>query len=192
MTVNMDDDGVAPAATTPTGLERLLAGGRHIRLVVIGTPPGGLAIPSLAGCERVARVARPEAPVRAPGEIVADPLRLPFIEALFDRAIAATPLPEAAAAAELRELWRILAPAGLALLVIPARRRWQLLADGWPRDTLETVVTDALFEVLDWRIEACPDRHHLVLVGKVDGLRPALVGRVADLAPAAISASPAA
>ena len=42
-----------------------------------------------------------------------------------------------------------------------------------------------MFEVLDWRIETMPNRHHLVLVGKRDGLRPAMVGRVEEsVAPA--------
>jgi hypothetical protein len=39
-----------------------------------------------------------------------------------------------------------------------------------------------MFEVLDWRIEAMPDRHNLILLGKRDGLRPALVGRVEAVA----------
>ena len=161
-------------------LDRFCAGGRHIRLLIAGQPPDGLVLPPLDHFDRVVHLAHPG----HTGPIVADPQRLPFTEALFDRALVTSPLPANAARAELREIWRTLAPAGLALLVIKARRPWQ--ATGWRREDLEPVIEDAMFELLAWEIETLPDRHHLILVGKRDGLRPAMVGRTADsLVPAA-------
>ena len=164
-------------------LARLLAGGRHVRLLIAWQPPVQLVLPAVDHCERVVRLARAGHPV--PGSAAADPLRLPFVEAVFDRMLVTTALPVADARAELRELWRVLAPAGLALLVVQARRRWQFRAAGWHRDGLGPLLDDAMFEVLDWQVESLPERWHLVLVAKRDGLRPALVGRVsAALVPA--------
>ncbi len=157
-------------------LERLFAGGRHIRLLLFGVPPPELAIPPLDHVERVARLVRPG----EYGPVVADPARLPFIEALFDRALVTTTLPSAGIRAELRELWRVTAPAGLLLLVVKARRRWEWQASGWTRDALAPEIEAAMFEVLDWRVETLPDRWHLILVCKRDGLRPALIGRVVE------------
>ncbi len=171
------DPGDEHAADGP--LARLFAGGRHVRLLMLGQPLTALTLPSLAHFERVVGVTRPDEP---PVGVVADPLRLPFYEAVFDRALVSGRLPATQARAELRELWRVLAPAGLALLVVKARRRWQFQADGWPREALAALLADAMFEVLDWQVATLPDRWHLVLVGKVDGLRPALIGRVEALA----------
>jgi hypothetical protein len=109
---------------------------------------------------------------------IADPVRLPFVEALFDRLLVTTTLPAAACRAELRELWRIMSPAALALLVVKARRPWRPAAPGWLEDALRPVIDDAMFEVLAWQVETVPDRHHLVLVGKRDGLRAAPIGAV--------------
>jgi SAM-dependent methyltransferase len=153
-------------------LARFFAGGRHVRLLIAGPPPAGLRIPQLDHFDRVVQL--------GPSHIVTDPTRLPFIEALFDRALVTTPLPAARARAELREIWRTLAPAGLGLLVIKARRPWRIHAPGWLKDDLEPVLEDAMFEVLDWQIETVPDRHHLILVGKRDGMRPVMIGRVAE------------
>lgn len=162
-------------AVSHPGLERLCAGGRHIRLLISGTPPPGLVLPRLADLERVVTLARPG----QAGPIIADPQRLPFVEAVFDRVLATTHLPRPAARGELRELWRVLAPAGLALLVVKARRPWQFQAPGWQREALAPVLEDAMFEVLDWRVATLPDRWHMILMGKRDGLRPAMIGRVA-------------
>ncbi len=153
-------------------LARFFAGGRHVRLLIAGPPPSRLIVPPLAHFDRVVQL--------GPGHVVADPTRLPFIEALFDRALVTTPLPATTARAELREIWRTLAPAGLALFVIKARRPWQIHAPGWLKDALEPVLEDAMFETLDWQIETIPDRHHLILVGKRDGVRPAMIGRVVE------------
>ncbi len=164
-------------------LARLFAGGRHLRLVLAGRTPPGLTIPELRHFERIARLARPGQ--AGSGGVIADPARLPFHEAVFDRALVTTPLPKLGARAELREIWRILAPAGLALLVVRARRPWQLAVPGWTQDGLATALDDAMFEVLASQVRTLPDRHHLVLVGKRDGLKPALVGRVEAAAPVA-------
>ncbi len=160
-------------------LARLFAGGRHVRMLVAGRPPGGLVIPDTSGFERIVWLAWPGQ--SAAGAVVADPARLPFIEAVFDKALVTTVLPATTARAQLRELWRILAPAGIALLVVKARRRWQWQAPGWVQARLEPVLADAMFEVLAWQIETLPDRHHLILVAKRDGLRPAMIGRVDEV-----------
>lgn len=170
--------------TDDSALARLFAGGRHVRMLLAGCTPPGLVIPAVDGFERVAWLSWPGQPM--PGSVVADPDRLPFIEALFDRALMTTQLPATSAKAELRELWRVLSPAALALLVVKARRPWQFAAPGWVRESLEPVLLEAMFDVLDWQVETLPDRYHLVLVGKHDGLRPALIGRVDEVvAPAA-------
>jgi hypothetical protein len=106
--------------------------------------------------------------------VIADPVRLPFLEAMFDRILVTTALPKLSVRAELREIWRIMAPAALALLVVKARRPWQWQAPGWTRDGLEPLLAELMFVVHDWRIETIPDRWHLILVGKADGWRPAM------------------
>jgi SAM-dependent methyltransferase len=161
-------------------LDRLLAGGRHVRLLIHGPLPPDLVMPDPLGCERVARVsARPQ-----PGGVVAHPCRLPFVEALFDRALVMTALPSPRG--ELRELWRVLSPAGLALLLLPVRRGWPWKRHGWTRDLLEPQLEDMMFEMLAWQSEIVP-RTSAALIGKRDGLRPALVG----LAEPATEAAPA-
>ena len=158
-------------------LARLLAGGRHNRLLILGTPPPGLGVGDTSHFDRTARLVGPGPPAVA-GQIVADPAQLPFVAAVFDRLLVTTPLPASAARAQLRELWRIMAPAGLALLVVKARRPWQFAAPGWLADDLKPIIEAAMFEPLSWQTGTIPDRHHLILVAKRDGLRAALVGRV--------------
>lgn len=159
-------------------MARLFTGGDQHRLLIAGRTPPALVIPDTEGFERVAWLAWPGQP--AAGAVVADTLHLPFAEAMFDKALVTSPLPEVEARAQLRELWRVLAPAGMALLVVKARRAWQWAAPGWVREALEPVLDDAMFEVLDWQVETLPDRYHLILVGKRDGLKPALIGRVVE------------
>jgi hypothetical protein len=162
-------------------LARLLAGGRHNRLLILGDPPGGLGIGETRQFERVVRMLRPGQPgltLAGHSLAVGDPAQLPFVEALFDRALVTSPLPSGTARTELRELWRIMSPAALALLVVKARRPWQVTRPGWLTDDLAPVLEAAMFEVLEHSIETVPDRHHLVLVGKRDGLRAAPIGKV--------------
>lgn len=178
MTAIDKNDEVTDSGPLGHPLARLFAGGRHVRLLLLGRSPDAIILPRLDGFDRVAWLVRPGDAV--PGCVIADPLRLPFIEALFDRALVTTLLSEPDAQAELRELWRVLAPAGLAVLAVKARRRWQFQAAGWTREALEPLVSAAMFEVLDWQTESLPDRWHLVLVAKIDGLRPAMIGRVSE------------
>jgi hypothetical protein len=162
-------------------LARLLAGGRHNRLGLLWEPPSGLRIGETAHFERVVRLLRPGQPgIVFAGQAVAiaDPVRLPCVEALFDRLLVTSPLPGSSARAELRELWRVMSPAALALLVIKARRPWQWTAPGWLEDDLRPLLDALLFEVHDWQIETLPDRHHVILVGKRDGLRAVPIGVV--------------
>ncbi len=157
-------------------LARLFAGGRHVRMLLLGAPPEGMRVPPTTGFERVARVDV----VPWQGSVVADPQRLPFNEALFDRALVCRTWEPDAAAAELRELWRVLAPAGIAVVCVAARRGWEVGIEGWRRKHLRAALEDAMFEVLAWDVESLPARHHLALIAKRDGLRPALIGRVEE------------
>jgi SAM-dependent methyltransferase len=161
-----------PPDTDP--LARLFAGGLHARLLVLGRPPGTIELP-VDRFERVACLATTDADIR-PGTVRADPHHLPFHEALFDKALWSCPLVQPRLM--LRELWRVLAPAGLAVLIVRARRPWHGLSHGWLREPLALRLDEAMFEVLDWQVQTLPDRHHVVLVGKRDGLKPMMIGRV--------------
>ncbi len=167
--------------TDASSLARLLAGGRHNRLGLLWEPPPGLRIGETAHFERVIRLLRPgQSGMAFAGHsvAVADPLRLPCVEALFDRLLVTTVLPGSTARAELRELWRVMSPAALALLIVKARRPWQWSAPGWLEDDLRPLLDALLFEVHDWQVETLPNRHHVILVGKRDGLRSAPIGAV--------------
>lgn len=165
----------APHPEAGSPLDRLLAGGAHNRLLVLGDVPAGLKIGDTSHFEHRAYVLRPGQHAQV-GQCIANPEQLPFTEALFDRLLVTTPLPQANARAELRELWRIMSPAALGLLVIKARRPWQFAVPGWLEHDLKPVIEAAMFEPLDWHVDNLPDRHHLILVTKRDGLRPASIG----------------
>lgn len=159
-----------------TPIERLFAGHRPElptgRLLVLGRPPERVAL-NLEGWERVACIAASDAELR-PGTVRADPHHLPFHEALFDKALLSAPLIQPRLM--LRELWRVLSPAGLAVLVVRARRPWHIKDIGWLRDPLQLRLDEANFEVIDWCVETLPERHHVVLVTKRDWQKPVLVG----------------
>lgn len=162
----------------------LEAGGDTARLLIAGRPPAALAEPDEVPFERVVRLAWPG----QVGPVMADAGRLPFVEAMFDRVLLTSQLPRARARSDLRELWRIMAPAALALLVVKARRPWQLLGwqpVGWTQGDLAQALDDAMFVTHDWRVATLPKRWHLVLVGKADGLRPAAVQAAATTVPVA-------
>jgi SAM-dependent methyltransferase len=165
---------VSEAPASP--LDRLFAGGRPEsndgRLLVLGRPPERVLL-QLEGWERVACIASRDEDIR-PGTVRADAHHLPFTEALFDKALLSAPLVQPRLM--LRELWRVLAPAGLAVLVVQARWPWQSNAHGWQRAPLALRLEEAMFEVLDWRVQHLPARHHVVLLEKCDGVRPVLVG----------------
>jgi SAM-dependent methyltransferase len=155
-----------------TPIERLFAGTHHGRLLVLGRPPERVTL-ALDGWERLACVAASDGEIR-PGTVRADPHHLPFHEALFDKALLSAPLIQPRLM--LRELWRVLSPAGLAVLVVRARRPWHVKDIGWLREPLQLRLDEAMFEVLDWRVETLPERHHVVLVAKTDWQKPVLVG----------------
>ncbi|MEY2883667.1 MAG: hypothetical protein RL490_1391 [Pseudomonadota bacterium] len=160
-------------------MARLLGGGRLERLAILWEPPPALPIGDTSHFERVVRLLRPGQQATAfagHAVAVADPQRLPFIEAVFDRLLVTSTLPSATARAELRELWRVMAPAALGLLIIKARRPWQWTTPGWLEDDLRPLLDDLMFEVHDWQVETLPNRHHVILVGKRDGLRAAPIG----------------
>jgi SAM-dependent methyltransferase len=87
------------------------------RLLALGGT-GVLDVAAVAGIAHAALVADAPWPEgTASIAIRADPLRLPFAAGLFDAALAMLPLD----AAGLRELWRVLAPAGILIAVVPRR-----------------------------------------------------------------------
>lgn len=179
--------------------------GRGGRLLAVGqTAPVLTRLHGLRH-ERVAMIV--ETPVRWPvttasRSAVADPERLPFTDALFDDAllIHALELCERPRAV-LRELWRVLSPAGRVVLVVPNRAgvwaRVEALPFGrgrpYGRSALTRLLDDAMFEVESWStaLSAPPVTRlrwlerplarfaphlggvHVVAARKVDGLRPA-------------------
>ena len=112
--------------------------------------------------------------VGLPCAVVADPCRLPFVAALFDTALVggsdAVVLP-----AELREVWRVLAPAGVVVLVVRGLLGGLLdgNTDGFTARRLTRTLADAMFEA----DEVHPVAHHLVVrAHKTDGLAPLTPG----------------
>lgn len=95
-------------------------------------------------------------PAEAPGlAALADDMRLPFMDAVFDRVLLVHALEEASAAhAMLREVWRVMAPEGR--LVVIAANRWSLWAQSgatpfgngrpYSRTQLAALLSDAMFE----------------------------------------------
>jgi len=146
-------------------------------------------------------------PSRGPScAMIADPAHLPFREALFDQAILVHALEFAPDPhALLRELWRILAPAGELLVIAPNRfgRRLDFVdtpfdeGRGWSDAGLRQLLVDAMFEPYANRtaltgasaralapigraaLRLAPGLGvvRLMLARKTDGLRPAMVGR---------------
>lgn len=148
-------------------LARFAAGGSETRALIVGALPSHLTLPALGAYERVVRIA----PGAGAGvQAVAAPARLPFAEALFDRLLLSSPLSDPRA--ELREAWRVLAPAGLLLLVVPARRPWQRRRRGWRQGDLDRALADAMFEPVAHAVVTVPNRHWTVLAAKRDGLSP--------------------
>lgn len=148
---------------------------------------------------------------------VADELQLPFVDALFDQALLIHALEFAEPPRKLlRELWRVLAPAGELILVVPNRAGlWTHFeatpfGNGQPfgRGQLRSLLRDSLFEPLHWRtaLAAPPVRGlrsldrammrlaprlggiHFVHARKTDGLSPIPVGKVTATATATVGA----
>ena len=179
------------------------------RLLALGQTASVLTRIHGAGGERTAMVVEQPRrwPLTAPNRaVVADPERLPFDDALFDDAllIHALELVERPRIV-LRELWRVLGPAGRIVLVVPNRAgvwaRVEALPFGrgqpYGRGGLTRLLEGAMFEVVSWStaLAAPPVRRlrwlerplarvlpqmggvHVVAARKIDGLRP--VGMVA-------------
>lgn len=130
---------------------------------------------------------------------------LPFVEALFDQALLVHALEFADPPKLLRELWRVLAPAGELILIVPNRAGvWTHFestpfGQGQPygRNGLGTLLREAMFEPIAWKtaLVAPPVRGlkwldrpltrllpalggiHFVLARKTDGLAISPVGR---------------
>lgn len=182
----------------------------------------GYCAPLLAGLdptsfERLA-MAMPEAqgahrwPPRRPNCAVrADEFSLPFTEAMFDQALLAHALEFAEPPRKLlRELWRVLGPAGELVLIVPNRlgvwTHFEATPFGqgrpWGRGELGRLLKDAMFEPVSCRtaLVAPPVRGlrwldrpltrvarrfggiHFVLARKVDGMASAAIGRAATAA----------
>ncbi len=187
----------------------LLGRGPSTRLLALGQTAPVLTRLHALRHERVAMIV--ERPTRWPLTManraaVADPERLPFEDALFDDAllIHALELVERPRIV-LRELWRVLAPAGRLVLVVPNRSgvwaRVEALPFGrghpYGRGELARLLENAMFGVEHWStalaappvarlrwLEGALARFaptlggvHVVAARKVDGLRP--IGRVA-------------
>jgi len=126
--------------------------------------------------------------------LAADAARLPFAAGLFDQALVVHALEHAEEPrAVLRELWRVLAPAGELIVLVPNRLgRW--LDPGSPfargraygHDDLDTLLREAMFEPRSQRAALGPGggvgRVRLALAAKVDGFAPTMVGLAEPMA----------
>ncbi len=113
------------------------------------------------------------------GAVVVDPLRLPFVEALFDVAIVASVLEATdSPALLLREMRRVIAPAGSVWVIAP--RRWLSLGHGVPghhfsRARLERLLVEAMLEPIGWESFG---GWYLVRATPSGGAAAARIGRV--------------
>ena len=157
-----------PLRTATTGALRLTAATR-----LLGIRDDGLLdatpVTDLAHCATVSTA--------GPRAVVADPCRLPFVAALFDTALVRV-ADAAVLPAELREVWRVLAPAGI--VVVVARDLLGGLLDrdvaGFTARRLTRVLAAAMFEAGEVHAAA----HYLVVrAHKTDGLAPLGPGRAA-------------
>lgn len=185
------------------------------RLLTLGAPEALLRGIDTGGIERLAAIGARSWPSRGcSAGLCADPCQLPFHEAVFDQVLVIHCLETAERpAAVLRELWRVLAPAGELLLVVPNRAGlWATVetnpfGQGRPygRRALVAALAEAMFEVTDARTalaapplgmlawtepmltRAVPQLGgvHFVRAAKRDGLAPIAGSRLAVAARAA-------
>ena len=138
-------------------------------------PDDAATVAHLALC-----AAAPWPPEGASCALVADPLRLPFVAALFDTIIVSNVLEATdAPAALLREMRRVVAPAGIVWLIAP--RRWLSLGHGLPghhfsRARLERLLVEAMLEPVGWETFGAS---YLVRAEPLGGAAAAAIGRVA-------------
>lgn len=184
---------------------RLLALG-YAAPVLMGFDPArverlAMAMPGAQGSHRW--------PARRPNHAIeVDPLALPFAAGMFDQALVIHALEFAEPPRLLlRELWRVLAPAGQIIVVVPNRLGpWTHLGaspfgEGRPygRGQLNRLLADAMFEPYAQRtalvtppvgllrplgaavgaVAGGLGGARLALARKTDGLRPAMAGRAA-------------
>ncbi len=163
------------------------------RLLALGYPPPILTGLDPARLERLTVLLTGTAhrwPARGANHAAAaraDALPLP--PNLFDQALLIHALEQTDAAEVLAEVWRVLAPAGELVLIVP-NRRGRLFAHESPFVTgqaytegeLEALLVDARFEVRSQHtaLGRIAPRARLALAVKTDGLAPALIGRVAQ------------
>jgi SAM-dependent methyltransferase len=179
--------------------ERLLGLGFAQNYLPTEGPMRVHACPALQGVMRWPQ----DAPNRA---CLVDDKQLPFTDSLFDQVLAVHALEYAEPARKLlRELWRVLAPGGELLLLVPNRGSLHTLMDQSPfangrpysAGQLKSLLHDSLFETkvahtavsLPWRfsttlldrlvLRALPKSGgiHIVLAQKTDGAAPVRVGK---------------
>ena len=206
--------GVRAAALLRAALGPLVRAGATTRLLAIGAGP--LLDIDPASVERVVLAGATPRAWPATGlncAIAADPAHLPFVEAIFDQAIVVHALEASESPrALLRELWRVLAPAGELVLIVPNRSSLWALTEATPlgegrtygRRALGRTLDDAMFEIVERRtVLAAPPIAalawseallariapgfggvHLVRAAKRDGLAPVGKIRVTAATPA--------
>lgn len=147
------------------------------RLIVIDVPElvDAAALPVYAEVGAVAG--------ETPRAVVADPLRLPFVAAIADLVLVKTDL-VSEPQARLREVWRILAPAGALVLIVPLPTSLSLkslIRRAFIHRRVARALAAAMFEVVSLKTVA---GHLVVRAGKRDGLAPPRRSTVAVQAPA--------
>ena len=103
--------------------------------------------------------------------VVTDPLRLPLIAGLAD-IVAARSTPSEAPDGRLRELWRVLAPAGILILIVPLpppHSIKRLILQRRTRRRMTRWLDAAMFARGDWQATA---GGFVVRTTKRDGLAP--------------------
>lgn len=207
--------GIAAPAVRRTSTSRLLALG-YCAPLLAGLDPA--AVERLALVMPCAEGAHCWPDKRPSCAAVAEASALPFPDAMFDQALLCHVLEFAdPPRAALRELWRVLAPAGAILLIVPNRAGLWTHFEATPfgngrpfgRGQLDRLLRDSLFEPVAWRtaLVAPPVRGlgwldrpltkvasrlggiHFVLAKKVDGLSPTMVGKAAAGAAATAGAA---
>ncbi len=86
---------------------------------------------------------------RTPGTALVDPLRLPLVGGIVDIIVARDDF-AGADGRRLRELWRILGPAGVVVLIIPLPPRWSLkglMTRYYRRGRVKGMLAAAMFDV---------------------------------------------